>query len=304
MQKDLLPVISNKDLPKKGRFPKWLHRSLPKGGGLFQTNAILEKYRMNTVCEEAKCPNRFSCYGKKTATFLALGKSCTRSCGFCDIDFQKNPKPLEDDEPLRIALSVKELNLQHVVITMVARDDLLDGGSLQIAKILEKIKEINPHVSLEVLTSDFSGDEKAIGTVLEKRPEIFNHNIETVPRLSKRIRHKASYERSLKTLEIAQNLHKAKFIKSGLMVGLKEEKEEVFGTLKDLRSLGVQIVTIGQYLQPSKKKLRVQEFVHPSIFEEYKEYGQSIGIKYVYSAPFVRSSLNAKEVHDILSKNS
>lgn len=289
------------DPPKKGRFPKWLHRSLPKGGTFFETSKILEKYQMNTVCEEAKCPNRFSCYGKKTATFLALGKSCTRSCAFCDIDFAKNPAPIRDDEPYRIAQSVKELGLRHVVITMVARDDLADGGARALVKIVQEVRKAEPGVTIELLTSDFSGNREALLEVLRVKPEIFNHNIETVARLSPKIRHKASYRRSLELLEEAKNAHLATFVKSGLMVGLGEEKEEVYGALRDLKQVGVDLVTIGQYLQASKKKIRVKEFVPPSTFDAYKEYADRLGFLHVYSAPFVRSSLNAEKVHALIS---
>src|SRR5689334_4494534 len=163
---------------KSGRFPSWLHRNIPKGTGLFATNAIVEKFRLNTVCEEAKCPNRFECFSRKTATFLALGKECTRNCGFCTIDFSKTPKSPEADEPLRIALSVQELGLKHVVITMVARDDLPDGGAAHMAAIIRKIREQCPSVTIEVLTSDFSGDEAAIDLLLQEKHDVFNHNIE------------------------------------------------------------------------------------------------------------------------------
>ncbi len=188
-----------------GRFPSWLHRNLPVGGNLFKTNGILAKNRLNTVCEEAKCPNRFECYSKKTATFLALGKECTRNCGFCDIDFSKTPKMPESDEPIRIANSVKELGLKHVVITMVARDDLPLGGAEYIAAIIRVVRQENPGVTIEVLTSDFSGDFTAIDRILAENPDIFNHNIETVRELSPRVRHKASYERTLSVLRYVKD---------------------------------------------------------------------------------------------------
>src|ERR1700722_5839101 len=185
----------------RGRFPSWLHRNLPKGANLFQTNAILSKYRLNTVCEEAKCPNRFECYSNKTATFLALGKACTRNCGFCDIDFTKTPKSPEEDEPIRIAGSVKDLGLQHVVITMVARDDLPDGGAGHIAEIIRTVRQECPGVSIEALTSDFSGEHRSLDIVLQEKPDVFNHNIETVRTLTSRVRHKATYDRTLALLK-------------------------------------------------------------------------------------------------------
>lgn len=291
---NILPENPEENLQEnRGRFPSWLHRKLPLGGQIFKTNAILEKYRLNTVCEEAKCPNRLECYTKKTATFLALGKECTRNCGFCDIDFSKTPKVLEVDEPERIALSVKELGLKHAVITMVARDDLPDQGAGQIAAIIHAIRKENPGVTIEVLTSDLGGDVKLLYIVLEQQPEIFNHNIETVRALSPRIRHRAEYDRTLHLLKSAKQSGKVVFVKSGMMVGLGETEEQVKETIDDLAYAGCDIITIGQYLQASRIKLRVKEFVHPDQFKAYEEYGLKIGVKYMYSGPFVRSSYNA-----------
>jgi lipoic acid synthetase len=276
-----------------GRFPSWLHRKLPLGGEIFKTNGIIDKYKLNTVCEEAKCPNRFECYTKKTATFLALGKECTRNCGFCDIDFSKQPKAPEADEPERIALSVKELGLKHAVITMVARDDLPDQGAGQIAAIIRAIRKENKEVTIEVLTSDFSGNVKLLYIVLDEGPEIFNHNIETVRAISPRIRHKAEYDRTLALLKAAKDSGKAIYVKSGIMVGLGESEAEVMQTIDDLAKAGCDIITIGQYLQASRSKLRVKEFIHPDQFKRYENYGIKIGVRHMYSAPFVRSSYNA-----------
>jgi lipoyl synthase len=276
-----------------GRFPKWLHRDLPKGGNLFETNEILKKYGLNTVCEEAKCPNRLECYNKKTATFLALGKECTRACGFCDIDFSKTPKPPEKDEPIRIAKSVKDLGLKHVVITMVARDDLEDQGSAHIAAIMRAIKIEAPESTIEVLTSDFNGDTTALDTVLKERPEVFNHNIETVRSLSPRVRHKATYERTLQVLRYVKESKLALFVKSGIMVGLGETLEEVKETIKDLHAAGCDIITIGHYLQASRLKLPVKNFITPEEFKAYEDYGYQLGVKHMYCGPFVRSSYNA-----------
>lgn len=279
-----------------GRFPAWLHRKIPPGGSLFQTESIVKKYRLNTVCEEAKCPNRLHCYSNKTATFLALGSACTRNCGFCDIDFTKQPLAPEVDEPERIALSVQELGLMHVVITMVARDDLSDGGAAHMGKIIQAIRDKNPGCSVEVLTSDFSGNFEALGIVLKHHPEVFNHNIETVRSLTPRVRHKATYDRTLQVLRFASASGDVQFVKSGLMVGLGETDEEVFETLRDLKGAGCHIVTIGHYLQASRKKLLVKSFVTPEQFKRYEEYGYSIGLTQMYSGPFVRSSFNAHEV--------
>lgn len=276
-----------------GRFPSWLHRKLPTGGQIFKTNEIIDKYRLNTVCEEAKCPNRFECYTKKTATFLALGKECTRNCGFCDIDFSKTPKAPEADEPERIALSVKELGLKHAVITMVARDDLPDQGASQIASIIRAIRKVNSGVTVEVLTSDFSGDVKLLYMVLAEEPEIFNHNIETVRALSPRVRHKAEYERTLSVLKAAKESGKPLYVKSGIMLGLGETEEQVKETIRDLAQAGCDIITIGQYLQASRSKLRVKEFIHPDLFKRYEAYGLELGVRHMYCGPFVRSSYNA-----------
>ncbi|MCB1110609.1 MAG: lipoyl synthase [Chlamydiia bacterium] len=282
----------------KGRFPSWLHRKLPRGKELSETNQILKESGLNTVCEEAKCPNRLECYSNKTATFLALGSACTRACGFCDIDFAKHPKPPEKDEPLRIAQSVKALGLRHAVITMVARDDLPDQGAHHIAEIIQTIRQENPETTVEVLTSDFSGSEAALDIVLEAQPEIFNHNIETVRRLTPRVRHKATYDRTLSVLRYVKEQKRASFVKSGIMVGLGETLDEVKETIQDLHHVGCDIITIGQYLQPNRNKLLVKSFVTPEEFKDFETYGKNIGVKHLYSGPFVRSSYNASLLKD------
>lgn len=288
-----------------GRFPSWLHRKLPKGGNLWQTGGILEENRLHTVCEEAKCPNLLECWSKKTATFLAMGKECTRNCGFCDIDFKKTPKALEDDEPHRIADSVKKLGLKHVVITMVARDDLQDGGAEHIAKIIQEIRNQVKESTIEVLTSDFSGKMESLDIVLQAQPEIFNHNIETVRSLTPRVRHTATYDRTLKVLEHAkkERVNQDMLVKSGIMVGLGETKKQIEETLQDLANVGCDIVTMGQYLQPNRHKLLVKSFIHPDEFKYYEEFGHSIGIKHMYCGPFVRSSYNAEMVIQQTKKN-
>ncbi len=292
----------NPDPESKGRFPKWLHLPMFKGDNLFETDTILKEYRLNTVCEEAKCPNRLECYSKKTATFLLLGKECTRACGFCEIDFSKTPNPPEEDEPIRVALSVKHLGLKHVVLTMVARDDLADGGAFHIVKVIDSIRKENPETTIEVLTSDFAGNLTSVDLILNSHPEIFNYNIETVRRLTPSVRHKATYDRTLTLLSHIKNSPNPPFIKSGLMIGLGETLEEIHETLRDLKNAGVDIITMGQYLQPSKRKLIVKEFISPEAFKSYETYAYSIGIKHIYAGPFVRSSHNAKEllkiVHD------
>lgn len=282
-----------------GRFPFWLHRRLPKGNELKRTERILSEHQLHTVCEEAKCPNLLECWARKTATFLIMGKECTRCCGFCSIDFSKQPRPLDVNEPHRVAESVQALGLRHVVITMVARDDLEDGGSSHLVKVIAEIRRINPEVNVEVLTSDFCGSHHAWKTVLEAQPEIFNHNIETVRALTPRVRHKATYDR---TLELLSYVHTHRLtphtkIKSGLMVGLGETEEQVYETLRDLKSAGCEIVTIGQYLQPDHNKLLVKAFVTPEQFKKYERYGYELGIAFMYCGPFVRSSYHADTVY-------
>lgn len=289
-----------------GRFPPWLHRSLPKGSELKNTGQILSQHRLHTVCEEAKCPNLLECWSHKTATFLVMGKECTRNCGFCDIDFTKAPRALEQDEPARVAESVKELGLRHVVITMVARDDLPDGGSSHLVRVMEEVRHLNPGVTVEVLTSDFSGQDQSWQMILDASPDIFNHNIETVRELTPRVRHKATYERTLDLLRYAAS-HRPNArmkVKSGIMVGLGETEEQVYQTLRDLKEVGCDVVTIGQYLQANRKKLLVKAFIHPDQFKKYEEYGYQLGFSYLYSGPFVRSSYNAGLVLEQIDKTS
>ncbi|OJU80724.1 MAG: lipoyl synthase [Chlamydia sp. 32-24] len=287
---------NEKDSVGKGRFPSWLHRKLPKGSQLWNTGKLIAENRLATVCEEAKCPNLLECWSKRTATFLVMGKECTRNCGFCDIDFSKNPKALEEDEPKRVADSVQKLQLKHVVITMVARDDLADGGACHLSSIIKEIRANNEEITIEVLTSDFNGNKEALKTVLEAKPEIFNHNLETVKELTSRVRHKATYNRSLELLHFVKEMYPSIVVKTGLMVGLGEKEEEVYQTLRDLKEISIDVVTIGQYLQANHKKLLVKEFIHPNVFKRYEEFGYSIGIPYMYCGPFVRSSYNAQLV--------
>lgn len=288
---NILP--QNPEKRGKGRFPSWLHRKLPRGNLLIKTRTILEKHHLYTVCEEGKCPNHLECFSKQTAAFLALGKECTRACGFCNIAFSNNPTPPAQDEPKKIAQSVKSLALRHVVITMVARDDLPDQGATHIGKIIEEVHRENMQASIEVLTSDFSGNEKLLDIILDAKPEIFNHNIETVRRLTPHIRHRATYERSLAVLSYVKTQNRAPLVKSGIMVGLGETQKEVEETIRDLCHAGCSIITIGQYLQPASNKLRVKAFIHPQQFKHYEKYGYAIGVRSMHCAPFVRSSYNA-----------
>lgn len=279
-----------------GRFPSWLHRKIPSGGKIAETNQILSSLGLNTVCEEAKCPNRMECYSHNTATFLALGKACTRACGFCDIDFTKTPKAPDEQEPKKIAEACLKLGLQHVVITMVARDDLKDQGSSHIALIIEEIRKLNPLLTTEVLVSDFMGDQEAIMNVIKAKPGIYNHNLETVKRLTPKVRHKATYERSLEVLRFVKAIDPQIPIKSGMMLGLGETQEEVFEAIDDLKAVGLDILTLGQYLQASRLKLPVKAFISPQEFKVFEEYAKAKGIKEVYAGPFVRSSYHAFDV--------
>ena len=295
----------NKDSPLKvlnerQPLPKWLHRKLPSKEQYSVTDNLIQEHMLSTVCEEAKCPNRFECYSKKTATFLLLGNQCTRACGFCEIGFSKTPKAPDPKEADKVAKSVEFLKLKHVVLTQVARDDLIDGGASFIANTIRKIREVNKGCTIEVLTSDFQANLDALDIIFQQKPEIFNYNLETVRRLTPKVRHKATYERTLKILAYAKKYLPHSFIKSGLMVGLGEEHYEVEQAFHDLNKVGVDIVTIGQYLRPSKRKLIVKSYVTEETFEEYKKIGENIGIKHVYSGPYVRSSYNAGEVFNKL----
>ncbi len=298
---NILPSYSEEEKEEgalgPGRFPSWLHRRLPKGNALLQTGQIIHDHRLHTVCEEAKCPNLLECWSRKTATFLVMGNQCTRSCGFCDIDFSKQPRPLEEDEPARVAQSVEALGLTHVVITMVARDDLEEGGSGHLRRIIQEVRLRHPSVTIEVLTSDFAGQQAAWQTILDAHPDIFNHNIETVRELTPRVRHRATYDRTLELLAyVASHRSSPKMrVKSGLMVGLGETEEQVYQTLKDLKNVGCEMVTIGQYLQPQRHKLAVKAFIPPSQFKKYEGWGRELGFSSVYSGPFVRSSYHAEE---------
>jgi lipoyl synthase len=286
-----LPIV-NHAACGPGRFPKWLHTKMPKGDLLFKTHDVINGANLHTVCVEAKCPNLLECYSKKTATFLLLGKSCTRACSFCDIAYSPNPE-VDSDEPEKVAQSALQLGLKHVVLTMVARDDLSDGGASLVVKTVNAIRKKDPSATIELLTSDFQANYHALDTICGAQPEVFNHNIETVKRLTPRVRHKATYARSLEVLSyMKKNLPNGR-IKSGIMVGLGESKEEVFETLDALAEVGCTIVTIGQYLQASKKKVAVKEFVPLEYYDEYKAYGEKMGISNMYVGPFIRSSYNA-----------
>lgn len=285
------------------RFPAWMKRKLPASANIAATKEILEKLGLNTVCQSAICPNMGECFANKTATFMILGNVCTRNCRFCAVE-GGHPAVVNPQEAENVAEAAKQLGLRHVVVTSVTRDDLPDGGAGHFAATITAIRKKLPKAVIEVLTPDFKGDETAIKTVIEAKPHIFNHNIETVPRLYPSVRPRADYRRSLNLLDRVKHYGPGIFTKSGLMVGLGESNEEVLQTLQDLRSVGCDIVTIGQYLQPSRRHLEVHEYVSPETFAEYKAIGESLGFKYVASAPFVRSSFNAREFSELYMMQS
>lgn len=289
---------------KRGRFPSWLHRRLPEGKVLEATRQLVEHDSIHTVCSQARCPNRLECYARKTATFLVLGGFCTRSCGFCSIPFQQTPAPPSPNEPDELAESVLKLGLRHVVLTMVARDDLPDGGALHVRACVEAVRQKIPGVTIELLTSDFLGLESAWAEILAAKPDIWNYNIETVRSLTSRIRHKATYDRTLELLRFAKSKMQRGWVKSGFMVGFGETTAEVHETIEDLYHAGCSIITIGQYLQSDAKKRPVKAFIPPAIFEAYAVYGRSIGVPHVYAGPLIRSSYNADLVLEAINQVS
>ena len=277
------------------RLPAWLKVSLPASSAFTRTRLLLEDLRLHTVCESAKCPNQWECWSKGTATFMIAGDRCTRACGFCAVSTAK-PLALEDDEPTRVAEATRRMGLRHVVITAVARDDLADGGAAHFQRTIEAVRTLNPGITIEVLTPDFLDRDHALDLVVAARPHIFNHNLETVRRLTPSVRHRATYDRSLTVLKkVKERLGDAVHTKSGLMLGLGETEAEVVEALTDLRAHGVDNLTLGQYLQPTLKHLAVQEFVAPEQFERLKRRALELGFGHVASGPLVRSSYHAAD---------
>ena len=283
------------------RLPSWAKKTLGPLGALHEMKSILRKRNLHTVCESARCPNIGECFSKPTATFLILGDVCTRKCRFCSVDKKAHPLAVDTDEPMNIAITAKELGLKHVVVTSVTRDDLPDGGAGQFALTIKAIRDNISRILIEVLTPDFRGDEGALAVVLEARPDIFNHNLETVPSLYSLVRPQADYVRSLEVLKRSKAA--GIITKSGIMVGLGETPSEVREVLKDLKAAGCDAVTIGQYLRPTRENLEVREYVEPEVFKEYEEFGRNLGLRHVYSGPFVRSSYNAEKLIDELKSN-
>lgn len=276
------------------RKPEWLRIKLDQGRNLDYVKTILTKFSLNTVCEEANCPNRMECFSKKTATFMILGSQCSRNCRFCNVSHGELQK-VDPNEPQNVASAALELGLKHVVITSVTRDDIEDGGAAHFSEVIRAIKAGDKRLVVEVLIPDFQGSKEALYKVIKAKPEIINHNIETVPRLYSSVRPMAIYERSLELLRNVKSVDKDIFTKSGIMVGLGEKEEEVIETLKGLREVGCDFLTIGQYLAPSAAHHPVVEYIHPSVFEKYKEEALKLGFLFAASGPFVRSSYNAAE---------
>jgi lipoic acid synthetase len=277
------------------RLPDWLRIKLPTSDSFSRTRSLLDELKLHTVCESAKCPNHWECWAKGTATFMIAGDRCTRACGFCAVSTAK-PLALEADEPLRVAEAARRMGLKHVVITAVARDDLKDGGADHFRRTVEEVRRLSPGIVIEVLTPDFLDNDVAIGSVLAADPHIFNHNLETVRRLTPDVRHRATYERSLSVLRKVKVLRgDSIYTKSGMMLGLGERDDEVFEAMQNLRAAQCDILTLGQYLQPTLRHLPVVEFVTPAKFAEFKAHAEALGFVHVASGPLVRSSYHADE---------
>lgn len=281
------PVVEQK--PKK---PDWLRVRLPIGESYRNVRNLVDTHKLHTICESGNCPNMGECWGAGTATFMILGNVCTRSCGFCAVATGR-PEPVDWDEPQRVAEAIHLMKVKHAVITSVDRDELKDGGSIIWYNTIRAVKSLNPDTTLETLIPDFKGDKENIGRIVEAAPEVVSHNIETVERLTRQVRIQAKYWRSMEVLRVLKQ--GGMRTKSGIMLGLGEKKDEVVQTLQDLANSGVDVVTIGQYLQPTRKHLQVARFVHPDEFAEYREIGYSLGIDYVESGPLVRSSYHSEK---------
>ena len=280
---------------KRPRLPEWFRLKLPVADSFIATRNLLDDLKLHTVCESARCPNHWECWSKGTATFMIAGDRCTRACGFCAVTTAK-PFALEVDEPARVAEATRRMKLKHVVITAVARDDLADGGAEHFAQTIEAVRAGNPGIVIEVLVPDFLDKDSALESVLAARPAVFNHNLETVRRLTPSVRSRATYDRSLTVLRKAKERGGAgMFTKSGLMLGLGETEAELHEALRDLRGVDCDVLTLGQYLQPSRQHLPVVEFIHPDKFAEHQRVAEAMGFTHVASGPLVRSSYHADE---------
>ncbi|HXG64750.1 MAG TPA: lipoyl synthase [Blastocatellia bacterium] len=291
-----LEGLKNKPRP---RLPEWLRKPQRHVAADHELKRMLRTRGLHTVCEEARCPNRNECFARGAATFMILGDVCSRSCGFCSVKTGRGlPMEALADEPEQVAEAAAQLGLRYVVITSVNRDELPDGGAAHFARTIHAVRRRLPDSQIEVLTPDFKGNRDALYTVLDAAPDTFNHNVETVPRLYRRVRPQADYQQSLTVLQNARRYAHDVLTKSGFMVGLGETKGEVRKLLEDLRAHDVDVATIGQYLQPTRNHLPVEEYVHPEVFEEYRAYGESLGFRAVFSGPLVRSSYMADLVHE------
>jgi lipoic acid synthetase len=280
----------------QARKPEWIKVRLPSNPVFWSTKEVVADLRLHTVCEEAQCPNRWECWSQGTATFMIAGERCTRACGFCAVSTAK-PFALEADEPERVAEAVRRMKLKHVVVTAVARDDLQDGGAEHFARTIRAIRAMDAGIVIEVLTPDFNGREASIQAVLDAGPEIFNHNLETVERLTPVVRSRAKYRLSLEVLARAGGLSPRTVTKSGIMLGLGEREPELFQALDDLREAGVRVLTLGQYLRPTPAHLPVVSYIHPDQFAAYREIAYGKGFEHVSAGPLVRSSYHAGDYH-------
>jgi lipoyl synthase len=282
--------------------PEWLRVKAPQWERVGNVKEILRDLALNTVCEEASCPNIGECFNHGTATFLIMGPACTRACPYCDIDFEKKPVALDSTEPLRLAEAVRRMDLNHVVITSVNRDDLPDGGAGQFVRCIQEVRQLSPQTTIEVLIPDLCGNWDALSTILAARPEVLNHNTETVPRLYRRVRPQGEYRRTLELLKRSREIAPWVYTKSGIMVGLGETTSEIEQVMADLRAVDCDILTIGQYLQPSPKHLPVQSFVTPAQFDQWRSKGEAMGFLQVVSSPLTRSSYHAEEVRRLMAE--
>jgi lipoyl synthase len=290
-----LPLVSEPaSPPPQRRLPEWLKRPLPRGNENFFTHHLLRELKLETVCENARCPNQAECWSRRTATFMVLGNVCTRPCGFCSVP-RGEPLEIEDDEPERVAEAAARLGLKHVVITSVTRDDVPDGGAEHFRRCVLAVRR-RTGAAVEVLTPDFLGDRAAIDRVLDARPEVYNHNMETVPRLYRKVRGRAEYRRSLDLLEYVKDREPSIVTKTGLMLGLGETVDELFDVLADVRMTGCEVLTLGQYLAPTLKHIPVARYVPPGEFDELARVARTLGFRQVVAGPFVRSSYHADEM--------
>jgi lipoic acid synthetase len=282
--------------------PDWLRVKAPQWERVGNVKEILRDLALNTVCEEASCPNIGECFNAGTATFLIMGPACTRACPYCDIDFEKKPQPLDPTEPTRLAEAVRRMQLNHVVITSVNRDDLLDGGASQFIRCITETRSVSPNTTIEVLIPDLCGNWNALEIILQAAPEVLNHNTETIPRLYRRVRPQGNYERTIELLQRTRQISPSTYTKSGIMVGLGETDTEIRQVMQDLRAVDCDILTIGQYLQPSQKHLQVADFITPAQFAAWQAYGEEIGFLQVVSSPLTRSSYHAEQVRELMKR--